>query len=415
MDWRVIWEAAKNADPLTLAVVAMGAVLGGALTPLVLRKLGVQEIHLWGFKLALNKSPSDGAPSKNNTNIKQHSESKKDIDLQKSEVVLSASAANDCDRQVINPSDIKEFIKKEMSSHPNMFTVPYCCVPIPYKSLVILFSWNGEHVSVERVLPPNEAYPEVETWARAVASYRRASDLRYRRSRDGVALTPDVSQAIKVYEGLVFNLSKLPLFEIHIPHLTSLVHDAEYSLDQGDIPQAIMYMEVILSSAHKILQQYVPGKKYSAPVQSIVNDQKENSNGGMILSILIVEDDRSICEGIGILIESLGNVNITYCMTMRAALEVVVDKKFDLVFLDYYLPEVTGLYLYKYLLEAGMKSPAIIITGDTSKKVDEEAKEYPLIKAVLRKPLSLQDFFRTIGDVLGPEEIEKRRRNSNGK
>jgi len=81
--------------------------------------------------------------------------------------------------------------------------------------------------------------------------------------------------------------------------------------------------------------------------------------------ILIIDDDRSVCEILATLLESLGHVP-TYALSLQEGLHVLSRDAFDLVFLDVYLPDGNGLRSVSRIKERSSSPEVIIITGEES-------------------------------------------------
>lgn len=120
---------------------------------------------------------------------------------------------------------------------------------------------------------------------------------------------------------------------------------------------------------------------------------------GSIGKILIVDDDENICEVIKMYVESSG-YDVRIANDGKAAEEVFLEYKPDLVLLDIMLPNIDGIDVLKWIRK-DFETPVIMLTakGETFDKVlglelgaDDyivkpfEAKEMlARIKAVLRR------------------------------
>lgn len=82
-----------------------------------------------------------------------------------------------------------------------------------------------------------------------------------------------------------------------------------------------------------------------------------------MFKILIVEDDVPISNLIKLNL-NMANYECTQCYDGQAALEIIQDKKFDLVLLDVMLPKLDGFTLYKKIKPLNI--PAIFLTAKTS-------------------------------------------------
>jgi len=86
--------------------------------------------------------------------------------------------------------------------------------------------------------------------------------------------------------------------------------------------------------------------------------------------ILIVEDDKSLCETIKISLES-ENFDILVANDGREGFQLGSQEKLDLIILDLILPSMTGFEICKNLREEGKKTPIIFLTGEKKEEIDK--------------------------------------------
>lgn len=132
------------------------------------------------------------------------------------------------------------------------------------------------------------------------------------------------------------------------------------------------------------------------------NTQLYNSSelAGGSESILIVDDEISLLEISKITLESLG-YKVEATKSAIDALEKVKSdpNKFNLIISDVNMPELNGVALAKEVIQINNTLPIILTTG-YSKTLDDVNLDELNIKAVLLKPVSLNDFSQKIRDVL---------------
>jgi two-component system NtrC family response regulator len=80
-------------------------------------------------------------------------------------------------------------------------------------------------------------------------------------------------------------------------------------------------------------------------------------------SVLIIDDDKMICEGFRETIELMGH-NVQYATNLNDGLELVRSELFDVVFLDVRLPDGNGLRAIPEIREQSPAPAVIIITGE---------------------------------------------------
>jgi len=106
------------------------------------------------------------------------------------------------------------------------------------------------------------------------------------------------------------------------------------------------------------------------------------------MRILIADDEKEAVSLIKRCIERKGH-EADAAFDGAGALELIKENKYDIVFLDHNMPEVTGLELIGYVKKTSPETKAVMITGyqqlgDAAAK-DLGADEY------LEKPFKIQD------------------------
>ncbi len=114
--------------------------------------------------------------------------------------------------------------------------------------------------------------------------------------------------------------------------------------------------------------------------------------------VLVVDDDNDVAISIVRALESLGYAAAN-CGHAQEAFDVITVQDFDLLLVDYRMPDMTGLDLVTLLREEGRKIPAIIMTGHFATE-DRVPVEQLGICAILHKPIMLPILARTMEDAL---------------
>ena len=131
--------------------------------------------------------------------------------------------------------------------------------------------------------------------------------------------------------------------------------------------------------------------------------------------ILIVDDDKVICDILTKMMENLGHESSS-ALTGKAGLELAKNGWFDIVFLDVNLPDANGLDLIKIIRTAPSFPEIIIITGDSDPDAAEMAIKSGawnyLGKPFLRQELNLQvsralQFRKEKGNVSSPGILKR--------
>ncbi|MDI3548584.1 MAG: two-component system, response regulator PdtaR [Halanaerobiales bacterium] len=92
------------------------------------------------------------------------------------------------------------------------------------------------------------------------------------------------------------------------------------------------------------------------------------------LRVLIAEDEHLILMGIESILKRLGHSIIAKANDGEEAIELVLEKKPDLILMDINLPNLDGIEAIKKINQA-VVVPAIIISGYHDRKLLEKAKE----------------------------------------
>jgi CheY-like chemotaxis protein len=116
------------------------------------------------------------------------------------------------------------------------------------------------------------------------------------------------------------------------------------------------------------------------------------------LRVLVVDDDADVGCTIVRALEHLGHKGIR-CGHAQEALDALAAQSFDLLLVDYRMPDMTGLDLIALLRHDGCKIPAIMMTGHFATE-DRMPGEQLGICALLRKPLTLPMLARVLGEPL---------------
>jgi two-component system, NtrC family, response regulator len=105
-------------------------------------------------------------------------------------------------------------------------------------------------------------------------------------------------------------------------------------------------------------------------------------------NILIIDDDKLICEILARFAHSLGHSS-SYALTLQEGKRKVTSENFDLLFLDVRLPDGNGLSIIPTVRETPSCPEIIIITGEGSRKGAKTAMESGCWDYI-EKPLSIE-------------------------
>ncbi len=82
-----------------------------------------------------------------------------------------------------------------------------------------------------------------------------------------------------------------------------------------------------------------------------------------MLSVMVVDDDPAILEVTQLALERAHEISVLPVSSSREALNVLQKSSFDVIVLDYDLPEINGIEFLKILRSKGDVTPVIIFTG----------------------------------------------------
>ena len=80
--------------------------------------------------------------------------------------------------------------------------------------------------------------------------------------------------------------------------------------------------------------------------------------------VLVIDDDRSICEMVRLALEKADLTTAT-AMTAAEGLKMLQADRPEMVLLDIMLPEASGLDVFKQIQEIDRKLPIVFITSGT--------------------------------------------------
>lgn len=123
-------------------------------------------------------------------------------------------------------------------------------------------------------------------------------------------------------------------------------------------------------------------------------------------NILIVDDDIDYLRSVEAFFEST-EMKIQYAESGEKALRIVSEKPIDMIFTDFNMPKMDGLELARRTREIRPNISVILITGNISPDVADQARETG-ISRVITKPVSLG----VIQKIAEDEKEAKERRNT---
>ncbi len=111
--------------------------------------------------------------------------------------------------------------------------------------------------------------------------------------------------------------------------------------------------------------------------------------------ILLVEDDPSARESLNLLLR-IDRHSVVEATNGREALERFTQEHFDLVIVDYLMPEMQGNELAIQIKRMAPSQPVLMVTAYVEKLVDSGLP----VDAVLGKPFAVEDLRQAIGKLV---------------
>jgi excisionase family DNA binding protein len=124
----------------------------------------------------------------------------------------------------------------------------------------------------------------------------------------------------------------------------------------------------------------------------------ENSNRGAA-QILVVDDEPTVGDLIKNTFE-MGRYQVTTILSSLEALQIIKQKRFDLIFLDLLMPEIDGSELFKHIREIDKDVPVVIVTGYPHSDIMEKAMEYGPF-TVIKKSFMINDVLGVVRSIAG--------------
>jgi CheY-like chemotaxis protein len=115
--------------------------------------------------------------------------------------------------------------------------------------------------------------------------------------------------------------------------------------------------------------------------------------------ILLVDDDRDMCESLADVLTLDTDFRVEHTTSPTEAIEKVRQREYDLVILDYKMPEMNGIELLDHLKNIREDLTAFILTAFISHDLIEQAKKLGASR-VLSKFIWPDEILKSIKKVL---------------
>ena len=145
-----------------------------------------------------------------------------------------------------------------------------------------------------------------------------------------------------------------------------------------------------------------------AKVTHVYNDVKEFWTKHNIRRMLVVDDEKDVCIEVKELMRDTG-VKVDYATNGKEALEMLSKRqssktKYDIVLLDWKMPEMDGLETAKRMHEnIDSRLPIMVLTSYNFEEIADEAKKTG-INVFLSKPFFVSNFRNAVAKLQDDEE-----------
>lgn len=113
-----------------------------------------------------------------------------------------------------------------------------------------------------------------------------------------------------------------------------------------------------------------------------------------IRKILVVDDNRELCENLKDIIDSIGH-KVTCAFDGHEAIETVLKDPPDIVIMDIQMPGVDGLTALQQIKQLAPAARIFLMTGHPNQQIIDRA-EREGARAILHKPLDVQRLLQLI-------------------
>ncbi|MFC1480503.1 response regulator [Candidatus Omnitrophota bacterium] len=92
-------------------------------------------------------------------------------------------------------------------------------------------------------------------------------------------------------------------------------------------------------------------------------------------NILLVDDDKDMCESLADVLSMDSDYNVSYTIDPFKALEMIKEKDFSLIIIDYKMPNMNGLDLLKNIKKIKPDPVVFMLTAFISNELIDQAKK----------------------------------------
>ncbi len=136
----------------------------------------------------------------------------------------------------------------------------------------------------------------------------------------------------------------------------------------------------------------VTTKSYNGSSEIIDIDQKEK--------ILHIDDDNSCYKLVNTMLNKSGFKEVSQSGSLQEAKSMIQEGKYDLIILDYLLPDGDAFELLEYLQKKQLELPVIVLTGQGDEKLASKVLRYGAHDYLPKADLNRESLFKSINFAL---------------
>ncbi|WP_154222027.1 ATP-binding response regulator [Marinicella rhabdoformis] len=119
------------------------------------------------------------------------------------------------------------------------------------------------------------------------------------------------------------------------------------------------------------------------------------------LNILVVDDQKAHLDLMAAVLKTLGHKSRQE-LNSTAALDLLANKKFDLLLLDINMPELSGWDLAEHIRTAGHQMPIVMLSGNARDQVGSEQSHH---QAYLTKPVQIDQLKQCLNQLTQSQDV----------
>ncbi|MDD5634720.1 MAG: response regulator [Candidatus Omnitrophica bacterium] len=116
--------------------------------------------------------------------------------------------------------------------------------------------------------------------------------------------------------------------------------------------------------------------------------------------ILLVDDDKDMCESLSDVLSMDSEYNVSYTTSPLKALDKILTENYSLIIIDYKMPEMNGIELLKRIKQHTTFPAVFILTAFISNELIDQAKKEGAAK-VLSKFIWPDEILKQIRATIG--------------